>query len=89
MSAANILEEMLYKFLSRQLTDAEKKSLYCGWDAEKHIDEETEEELKEQVYLFVKSQVLWARILVRLRDEAGDDEEEEEDQEDDSSVEYD
>lgn len=71
---------MIYKFLSRTLTDAEKKVLYSGWDAQKHIDEETEEELKYQVYSIVKNNVVWASILARLRNEV----EEEEDDEDDA-----
>lgn len=87
MSATRYLEEMIYKFLSRTLTDAEKKVLYSGYDAEKHIDEETEEELKEQIYQYVKSSVVWSSILARLRNEVEDDEEEEDDE--DSSEEED
>lgn len=84
--ATRYLEEMLYKFLSRSLTDPEKKVLFSGWDAEKHIDEETEEELKEQIYSYVKSNLGWASILARLRNEVQEDSEDDA-SEDDASEE--
>ena len=89
--ATNYLEYLIHKFLTHRLTDAEKKELSSGWDVERHIDEEAEEEIKEQLYLFVKSSVLWQSIIRKLQDEVVEDEDEEEEDADgdDSSVEYD
>lgn len=84
MSASSYLEELLYKFLTRRLTNAEKKALTSGWDVEEHIDEETEHELKEQIYASVKSYVRWSSIIRRLQDEVEDEDEEEEDEQEDS-----
>ena len=86
MSASSYLEELLYMFLKATLTNAEKKALTNGWDVEEHIDEETEYELKEQIYASVKSYVRWSSIIRRLQDELDeeDEEEEEEDEQEDS-----
>lgn len=68
--ATQYLEELIYKFLSKTLTDEEKRSLSSGWDAEKHIDEQSEEEMKAEIFYYVKCRVHWASILSKLQDEA-------------------
>jgi hypothetical protein len=86
--ATQYLEELLYMFLKATLTDEEKKALSCSWDVEEHIDEETENELKDQIYASVKSSVRWATLIRRIQDdveETDDDDEEEEDAEDEGS----
>lgn len=87
MSATKYLEELIYKFLTKRLTDAEKRNLDTGYDADKYIDEETEDEMRYEIFDFVKSRVLWGLITSRLRDEAtaDDDDEEEHDDDDESS----
>lgn len=82
--ATRFLEDMLYKFLTRRLTNAEKKALTSGWDVEEHIDEETEHELKEQLFTYVKSSVLWSSIIRKLQDEVEEEDEDEEDEQEDS-----
>ena len=77
MSATKYLEELIYKFLTRRLTDAQKRELDTGYDADKYIDEETEEEMRQEIFRFVKSRVLWGAITSRLRDEAEEEEDDE------------
>lgn len=88
MSAMKYLEELIYKFLTKRLTDAEKRNLDTGYDAERYIDEETEDEMRHEIFEFVKSRVLWGLITSRLRDEADDDDDEENPDDDESSDEY-
>lgn len=73
--AVQYLEELIYKFLSKTLTDDEKRYLSSGWDAEKHIDEETEYELKTELFYFLKSRIVWSGILQKLQDEVEEEEE--------------
>lgn len=73
--ATQYLEELIYKFLSKTLTDEEKRCLSSGWDAEKHIDEQTEEEMRNEIFYFVKTRVYWSTIIAKLQDEAEDPEE--------------
>ena len=73
--AVQYLEELIYKFLSKTLTDDEKRYLSSGWDAEKHIDEETEYELKTELFYFLKSRIIWSGIIQKLQDEAEEEEE--------------
>ena len=72
--AVQYLEELIYKFLSKTLTDEEKRYLSSGWDAEKHIDEQSEEEMRNEIFYFVKCRVHWASILSKLHDEAAAEE---------------
>ena len=77
MSATKYLEELIYKFLTKRLTDQEKRSLDTGYDADKYIDEETEEEMRQEIFQFVKDRVLWVAIISRLREEADPEEDDE------------
>ena len=79
MSSATLyLEELIYKFLSKTLTDEEKRSLSTGWDAEKHIDEQSEDEMRNEIFYYVKSRIHWANIISLLHEEAESDSEDEE-----------
>lgn len=79
------LEDLIYKFLSRRLDDKEKRELYTGYDAERHIDEETEEEMRVELFNYVKSSVQWYSIIARVRadivEEEADEEESDEEEE--------
>lgn len=71
MSSATLyLEELIYKFLSKTLTDEEKRCLSTGWDAEKHIDEQSEDEMRNEIFFYVKSRIHWANIISLLQEEA-------------------
>jgi hypothetical protein len=74
MSATKHLEELMYSFLSKRLTDREKRELGSKYDVERHIDEETEEEMRWEIYQFVKDRVFWTSLLGRLHQEVADEE---------------
>lgn len=73
------LEKIIYQFLSKTLSDEEKRNLASGYDAERFIDEETESEWKDELYWYMKQRIFWASILTKLRDEADDETDDEED----------
>lgn len=77
-SAAVYLEEIIYKLLSDRLSDEEKLSLTTGWDVEKHIDEESEDEMRNELFYYIKSHIRWSSIITLLQDEAEEEEEESE-----------
>lgn len=79
--ASKYLEELIYKFLSKSLTDKEKRDLTTGYEAEKYIDEETEDEMRYEIWNYVFRNVLWAAVIGRLRNEAEDETDDEEDME--------
>jgi len=72
--ATQYLEELIYSFLRKHLSRKEKLELYSGYDAERHIDEETEDEMRYELYKYLKQKVAWYKIISRLRDEAQEDE---------------
>lgn len=78
MSAADHLEKLIYQFLSKTLSDEEKRNLLSGYDAERYIDEETEAEMKDAIFYAVKCRVYWPKILDKLRDEVEDETDDEE-----------
>ncbi len=73
------LEDLIYKFLSQTLSDEEKRHLTSGYDAERYIDEETAYEMKDALFYYMKSRVLWSSIISKLHDEAEESEDEKED----------
>ena len=68
--ATQYLEELIYSFLRRHLDRKEKLELHSGYDALRHIDEETEEEMRYELYNYMKSRVVWHKIIKRLHDDA-------------------
>jgi len=89
MSASKHLEDLLYALLSRKLTDQEKRDLTSKYDVERHIDEETEEELRWEVYRFVKDKVFWTALLGRLHQDVPEDDDEDDEEEDNTDEEED
>jgi hypothetical protein len=68
--ATHYLEDLIYSFLRRHLNRKEKLELHSGHDALRHIDEETEDEMRYELYNYMKGRVTWYRIIQRLQDEA-------------------
>ena len=68
--ATQYLEELIYSFLRRHLNRKEKLELHSGHDALRHIDEETEDEMRYELYNYMKGRVVWYKIIQRLQDEA-------------------
>jgi hypothetical protein len=67
--ATQYLEELIYSFLRRHLDRKEKLELHSGHDAERHIDEETEDEMMTELFRYVKRNVAWYKIIRRLQDD--------------------
>ena len=63
------LEEMIVDFLRPRLTDEEKRSLSNKHDIGEHIDEESQAEMKEELFWAVWNRISAARIIdVLMRD---------------------
>lgn len=63
------LEEMIVDFLRSRLTDEEKRSLSNKHDIDEHIDEESRDEMKEELFWAVWSRISAHRIIdVLMRD---------------------
>lgn len=77
---SSYLEDMIIQFLKKKLTDDEKKQIYSSYDCEKEIDEETENEMMEDLYKYVITNVRWWKIIDQVKaDLESDDEENESD----------
>jgi hypothetical protein len=76
------LEDMIFKLLDNKLTDAEKRQLYSGYECEREIDEESEDEMKRMLYRYVLCNVSWRKIIDRLQADLLSEDEEEEEEED-------
>lgn len=63
------LEEMIVDLLRPRLTDEEKRSLSTKHDLAEHIDEESRDEMKEELFWAVWNRISAARIIdVLMRD---------------------
>lgn len=71
--ATQYLEELIYSFLRKQLSRKEKLELHSGYDAERHIDEETEDEMMNELFRYVKRNVVWSKIIRKLHEDAHED----------------
>lgn len=83
MNATAILEDMVYQFLKGHLSDVEIRQLYSRADILAHIDEETEDEMKTELYNTFIRCINARRLIDELKQNIDDDDEEEEDQESD------
>lgn len=81
--ATPYLEELIFKFLDAKLTNDEKKHIHSGYDCEKEIDEETENEIKTALYHYVLNNVAWWKIIGKLKEDVDSDSESEEDEDED------
>lgn len=84
MNAAALLEDILFQFLKQTLTPADIRNLSCRADILAHVDEETEDEMKTELYnTFIRS--INARRLIDelVRSVEGQDESDTEEEEED------
>jgi hypothetical protein len=88
--ATQHLEDIIYNFLRTKLTVREKKELSTGYTVDRHIDEESEQEIKDELYRYVKDDVNWTNIVKQLQrdiEDMYDEDEDEESEEDDEEYE--
>lgn len=81
------LEDLVFDFLRPRLTDEEKRSLSNRNDLAEHIDEESRDEMKEELFQIIWSRISAYRIIENLMREVEDEKAEEsgssDDEEDD------
>lgn len=69
MNGATLLEDMLYQFLKNHLSDVEIRDLSSRADILSHVDEETEEEIKTELYNTFVRLFNAQRLITELRNE--------------------
>jgi hypothetical protein len=70
MSALRETEELIYRFLYRKLDKEEVREIVNRWELQNKVDEETQEEIRYDVWRNILfQQVRWELLLDRLRDE--------------------
>lgn len=82
MNATALLEDMVYQFLKGHLSDVEIRQLYSRADILAHIDEETEDEMKTELYNTFIRYINAHRLIDRLKMNLEDDEEEQDEESD-------
>jgi hypothetical protein len=80
--ASEYLEDMIVQFLEKKLTDDEKKQIHSAYDCEKEIDEESEEEMRYELYKYVLNNIRWWKVIDRIKQGLEESEDEDESEED-------
>jgi hypothetical protein len=84
--ASHYLDDLIYKLLSKSLTDGEKRRLESWYDVANHIDEESREDMKDALFEYVLDAINYASIIRRLQAHLNEEEEGEKDDDDDDGV---
>jgi hypothetical protein len=82
MNASTLLEDMLFQFLKGRLSDVEIRDLFSRADILSHVDEETEEEMKTELYNTFIRAINSHRLIDALKNTLADDESESESESD-------
>jgi len=75
------LQDLLYDFVMERLTKLEQKKLYCSSDILKKLDEESEEEIKTELYNRFLDRVRWNDLIRDIQSNFHEEEESEESEE--------
>ena len=67
------LEQLVVDFLRPRLTDEEKRCLSTKYDLEKSIDEESRDEMKEELFWIVWSRISAHRVIETLMKDVDDE----------------
>jgi hypothetical protein len=78
------MEDLIYRFLTKTLDREEVKEIVNRWELQDKVDEETQEEIRYEIWATLWSQVRWEYMLQRLRDEKMVDEDSATEEEDDN-----
>ena len=87
MNASTVLEDMLFQFLKQSLSPADVRDLHCRADILSHVDEETEDEMKTELYNTFIRTVNATRLIQALRDSMEGLESDDEEEQDESETE--
>ena len=74
MSALVEAEQLIYRFFVKTLEREEVKEVVNRWELQDKLDEETESEIRDQVWRGLMEQVRWEYLLQRLREDKNADE---------------
>jgi len=85
MSALREMEDLVYRFLVKSLDRDEVKEIVNRWELQDKVDEETQEEIRYEVWRMLWSQVRWEYLLQKLRDEKHADSDSDHDEEEDEN----
>ena len=86
-----VLEELLYDYVMKRMTQEEQRQISSSWDILKHLEQnpDEEEDIQYRIFRLVQDKVNWSRLIhqieATLEEEAipeSDDSESEEDNED-------
>ena len=85
MYVERILEEMLFDYVMKRMTEEEQKQISSSWDILKHLEgnPDDEEDIQYRVYRLLKDRVNWDRLLHQIRDALPESEKEEDTDDDD------
>lgn len=67
------LEQLVVEFLRPRLSDEEKRCLSTKYDLEKSIDEESRDEMKQELFWLVWSRMSAGRVIEALMREVEDE----------------
>lgn len=81
--ATQYLEGLVYKLLSKTLSDDEKRALSSWYDLTEHIDEESREDMKNALFHYVLDNISAHRVIQQLTENLEEDEEDRGDDEED------
>jgi hypothetical protein len=73
--ATQYLESLVYKLLSKTLSDDEKRALSSWYDLTEHIDEESREDMKDALFHYVLDNISAHRVIQQLTENLEEDEE--------------
>jgi hypothetical protein len=68
------LEALIVEYLRPRLSDEEKRCLCTKYDLEKSIDEESRDEMKEELFWLVWGRISSQRVIVELLKDVDDEE---------------
>ena len=84
MSALREMEDLIYRFLEKTLEREDVKEIVNRWELQDKVDEETQEEIRHQIWTLLWSQVRWEYLLQRLREDKNADEDSVDEEDDDN-----
>ena len=78
MYVERILEEMLFDYVMKRMTEEEQKEINSSWDILKHLEgnPDDDEDIQYRVYRLLKDRVNWDRLLHQIRDALPESEDE-------------
>ena len=70
MFVERILEELLFDYVMKKMTEEEQKEINSSWDIFKHLEKnpDDEEDIQYRVYRLLRDRINWDRLLYHIRE---------------------